>query len=243
MSELKPCPFCGGEARTFRSLSTEDVYVICDSDECMACGPIKDAEDTAACAWNTRPDSLALTAAEDDAQRLRELVCAEDLGDFVKMSGKRPHEIGRYLIDLWQEDIQGREREKALALSAAVQGEREAIKATLTEIAMIEHGASSEYFSSGHPIVGERWNNHAMGIEHAIEIIEKRPSPAVDVMAVVREFVDACDEYADAHKTGITITDAKRERIVDAFDRYNKAGRALRSLVTASPKAEKKENA
>lgn len=208
------------------------------------------------------------SAAEDDAQRLRELVCAEDLGDLVEMSGKRPHEIGRYLIDLWQEDIQGREREKATALTAAVQGGREArhelndcaqCGATLhpptdpphcedcivdeehreawedkrerpasAVVAKREREACAACDGKGQ--IPEPWSgdNSVVPCPHCFGNgmrTSRRPS-AVDVMAVVREYIEAWE----------AITNNAATFGAEELKRKGHAWLALRSLVAASPK-------
>ena len=56
MSELKPCPFCGGEAKVFHYSSAilDEVWrVVCDSPFC-AQGPDGYTEAEAVDAWNTR---------------------------------------------------------------------------------------------------------------------------------------------------------------------------------------------
>ena len=36
MPELKPCPFCGGEAKTFKWSATYEVEVHCSNEDCTA---------------------------------------------------------------------------------------------------------------------------------------------------------------------------------------------------------------
>lgn len=54
MSELKPCPFCGGEAQVVNRFGDIQhlFYVLCD--DCAACGSLEKNEAEAADAWNTR---------------------------------------------------------------------------------------------------------------------------------------------------------------------------------------------
>lgn len=56
MSELKPCPFCGGEAkikaRYYRAIDIYDYSGVCQ--ECNASMDVKDTEAEAIEAWNTR---------------------------------------------------------------------------------------------------------------------------------------------------------------------------------------------
>ena len=56
MSELKPCPFCGGEARTSgeRFENTILSWVFCSS--CGAAGGYRHTEAEAITAWNTRAE-------------------------------------------------------------------------------------------------------------------------------------------------------------------------------------------
>ena len=51
MTELKPCPFCGGEASMY--IAYDDGYYVC-CDEC-GCGlPVYNTEEEAIEAWNRR---------------------------------------------------------------------------------------------------------------------------------------------------------------------------------------------
>lgn len=54
MSELKPCPFCGGEAGFQYGYFNSDVYVRCN--ECRACSEVRVSEKAAIAAWNRRAD-------------------------------------------------------------------------------------------------------------------------------------------------------------------------------------------
>lgn len=59
MTELKPCPFCGGKAMVFHDEGEylRPYYVGCDNDECLGfskLGWTYVTEEEAANAWNTR---------------------------------------------------------------------------------------------------------------------------------------------------------------------------------------------
>ena len=95
MTDLKPCPFCGGEELRFK---TEDIDGWIAFVECISCddmvGPMSankhddmaDAEEDAAKVWNTRApdprvqalvDALRPFASKADARRKKNLVGAE----------------------------------------------------------------------------------------------------------------------------------------------------------------------
>lgn len=80
--ELKPCPFCGGEAVYNKCTPSEHSYVICDNLDCETMGPTADSEAAAILAWNTRylPGASALNRAVD-AGGMR--VGVSDEGDIV----------------------------------------------------------------------------------------------------------------------------------------------------------------
>ena len=64
MSELLPCPFCGGEAETLTAESMNDGYLFCIMcNDCCSRGDVYDNEAEAIEAWNKRvkryPESLA----------------------------------------------------------------------------------------------------------------------------------------------------------------------------------------
>lgn len=59
-SELKPCPFCGSEARlTYSTDNHRQPYVTCDTPKCPSCNPYQwhyHTEEEAIEAWNRRAD-------------------------------------------------------------------------------------------------------------------------------------------------------------------------------------------
>ena len=123
-----------------------------------------------------------------------------------------------------REDHEGREREAMdrpmftqRDMDAAVQGEREAIIDALQALRDTDekHEGTAVY-----------------GIGLAQAVVKARSSPAVDVMGVVREYVEA----DDAFQRGMGGFDSDAERKA-AGDRWLMAFYALRSLVAASPKA------
>lgn len=77
-SELKPCPFCGGDAYIDDDTMGHSV-VCCKNIECRAQGPFRPTDDEAIAAWNTRASDAeitrlteALRAAEEREKGLRE---------------------------------------------------------------------------------------------------------------------------------------------------------------------------
>lgn len=54
MTELLPCPFCGGEAHTYKTIA-ERYCAICNKPFCASVGPF-DTEAEAIAAWNTRAE-------------------------------------------------------------------------------------------------------------------------------------------------------------------------------------------
>ena len=58
MSDLKPCPFCGGDARHQQSGPRSNKWWECVCDKCDFCGPAGYTEPEAIAAWNTRSDLI-----------------------------------------------------------------------------------------------------------------------------------------------------------------------------------------
>jgi Lar family restriction alleviation protein len=57
MSELKPCPFCGGDAGIEMAANDISYYVFCS--KCSSCTDYFDAQADAIAVWNTRhPDPI-----------------------------------------------------------------------------------------------------------------------------------------------------------------------------------------
>ncbi len=56
MAELKPCPFCGGEAEITILEPLGNIVVICKNEDCNAYRPRK-TEEEAIAAWNRRADN------------------------------------------------------------------------------------------------------------------------------------------------------------------------------------------
>ena len=75
MTDLKPCPFCGGEA-TIKKVSSETIapffVAVCRQDSCLLGEYQKDysSDDEASKAWNTRPgeDAARLEVARQKAE-------------------------------------------------------------------------------------------------------------------------------------------------------------------------------
>lgn len=57
MSELKPCPFCGGGKRQRQGDPWEGFFIVCL--DCAAAGPREDSIEAAISSWNTRRISKA----------------------------------------------------------------------------------------------------------------------------------------------------------------------------------------
>ena len=96
--ELKPCPFCGGEARVERD-SFSGSYVGCLNDECLGflgLGWIYETEEEAIDAWNRRAnecDRDELLNIADDIDRIADSASTDSIGAFLQVSTIRPAEI------------------------------------------------------------------------------------------------------------------------------------------------------
>ncbi len=67
--ELKPCPFCGGEAVISDNNTGLVFYVRCK--QCRSAGPAERCATDAAATWNTRS---ALSYSEDDVERVADII-------------------------------------------------------------------------------------------------------------------------------------------------------------------------
>ena len=88
MSELKPCPFCGGEARTSSKDYGDTHYwrVFCDTPSCAMCmTSVFHSEAEAIEAWNTRADDYRHAA--EYWQRMYENTFAERTCQLIEDSG------------------------------------------------------------------------------------------------------------------------------------------------------------
>ena len=85
MSELKPCPFCGSEAKLYADKKTQDWGAICQQPECECNAriPYCATREEAIEQWNRRaPDpwvDALVKAAEEAVNILRSLGSAEEL--------------------------------------------------------------------------------------------------------------------------------------------------------------------
>jgi Lar family restriction alleviation protein len=87
MIDLKPCPFCGGEAH-FERIGDRRQSTIISCEDCGAC--LENGETfNHGTSWNTRADATRISALEAENARLREalnsihnwLVCYPIVGD------------------------------------------------------------------------------------------------------------------------------------------------------------------
>jgi hypothetical protein len=89
MDELKPCPFCGGEAKVIDA--GIEVWVECTNEKCKCIRYFKGTRKEAYKAWNTRATPT------DDQWRAPE----RDAGLPTNYDVSLALKISRYLHDLW----------------------------------------------------------------------------------------------------------------------------------------------
>lgn len=96
IEELKPCPFCGGEARlTYSTDNHKNPYVTCDTDNCPARNPYQwhyRTEDEAISAWNHRVIATERTAKEEPERKKGEWIKVGHWGRSYKCN-----QCGNYL--------------------------------------------------------------------------------------------------------------------------------------------------
>ena len=96
--DLKPCPFCGGEAVDFYRANTGATadwcgpvdHWVCCTGECGASTCMHGTKDEAIAAWNTRTADR-IEALEAENERLREA-----LGDLIEAVQRRTADLGGY---------------------------------------------------------------------------------------------------------------------------------------------------
>ena len=102
MSELKRCPFCGGEAKLMRFPKCERKYVvICENEQCMASvGNYSYSKEKAIKAWNTRKPM------QNIVERLEEQVeeSATDYYDWEDISYLREKKAYQKAIEIVKEE-------------------------------------------------------------------------------------------------------------------------------------------
>ncbi len=78
MSELKPCPFCGGKGHIYRNYSAGGIgidghFIMCEN--CRAESPFDLSESDTGKSWNTRPIEDALRAELEKAKERELTTC------------------------------------------------------------------------------------------------------------------------------------------------------------------------
>ena len=77
--ELKPCPFCGGEAKVMRDKCIEVYFVGCSNDKCLgfsALGWTYETAEEAIKAWNNRNERICKMIPNGDADFAATLACS-----------------------------------------------------------------------------------------------------------------------------------------------------------------------
>lgn len=86
MSNLKPCPYCGGEAHLSADTSHSTAFFIgCETEDCFGLMMWAERKDAAIAAWNTR--ALDPSAIREAA--LREAAASVQAGDTVQNIQRR----------------------------------------------------------------------------------------------------------------------------------------------------------
>ena len=87
MSDLKPCPFCGGGAAAQALVNFDGYHFV--GCECGAEGPASPSADDARSLWNTRPGEEALRKERDEARGELVKALREGLSESQRLKAER----------------------------------------------------------------------------------------------------------------------------------------------------------
>jgi len=170
MAELKPCPFCGGKSIDPEGGKSADA----SGPVCDGCG----ASAQSVKRWNTRADSIAAAVRAENAACLDAVesidVSPDSRADEALIAAADAIRARRDGVLMTAEEWKARD---SLAIAAAVQAEREAIKA---------HIGADDFqpdlsIDRGDLNRGAAWGR---GVGAVIDYVDSRnQSPAVDVLA------------------------------------------------------------
>jgi len=197
MSDLKPCPFCGGEPLIGDCMDAFWAW-------CPTCDVTHETESAAINAWNTRAESAAISAA---VQEERKAIKAHI--DSEAFMPSKEYDRASHRIDAWEsgvcdvvEYLDSRGPAPAVVCPEC-DGER--------------------WHEYENPLTGEITNRTPCATCNGAEEVPG-PAPAVDVLGIVREYVEAhagLDNEYEIHS----------QQSIDAHARFESAFAALRALV------------
>lgn len=100
MTDLKPCPFCGGEATLVEDIYDDRLcsYVICSNDNCNANTGRYDTEDEAITKWNTRPNPWHTGTPTENGYYLCHFKSGDSFHD-ICLEYKDAWDLGEYNIN------------------------------------------------------------------------------------------------------------------------------------------------
>lgn len=74
MSDLKPCPFCGGEAMIIHSI-LDACFITCENNDCMAGQKVYSTKAEAIAAWNARTERTCMLIRHGSLANMPSFVC------------------------------------------------------------------------------------------------------------------------------------------------------------------------